>query len=182
MDYGIDYYEAMLRAYSESAPDISRRRWEWLAELKPRRVLDYGSGVGWFRAFRPPGVEVDSFDVGPAPQTGIKTVVYDVVCFWDVLEHVPDFSELDPILRLARAVAGTVPVYNEGRDLVGWKHFKPGEHLHYFTEKTLQALLRKYGFRLLRISREWECPPREDIVNFLFVEEEKHGRIIYQPD
>ncbi len=166
MKYDIDYYENMLRQYSRTAEQISKIRWDWIKEIEPTRVLDYGSGCGWFRAWRPKGVEVDSYDIGDYPQTGIDLVIYDVVCFWDVLEHIEDFAELEPVLALARHVAVSVPVIDE-ISLIDWKHFKPGEHLHYFTNEALDALFRKYGFDAMKTGQP-ECPPREDIMSILY--------------
>ena len=140
-------------------------RWDWISPINPKSVLDYGSGIGWFRAFRPPGVEVYSYDIGQYPQTGVEMRTYDVVCFWDVLEHIPDFNIIEPIMRLANSVAISIPM----RDgpLEGWKHFKPGEHLHYFTHETLNALMSRYGFNYVR-SGTPECPPRTDIESFIY--------------
>ena len=133
----------------------------------PMKVLDYGSGVGWFRAWRPAGLtEVWTYDLAEYPQTGIELQTYDVVCFWDVLEHIPDFNAIEPILALSKHVALSVPLAREG--LLDWKHFKPGEHLHYFTEESLVALFHEYGFVPLHKSIEIECPPRQDILTALF--------------
>lgn len=165
MDYDLEYFEKMLRLNSATAEKICKIRWEWVSEVKPRTVLDYGSGVGWFRAHRPPGTEVFTFDVGPFPQTGIPLKLFDVVCFWDTLEHIPDFSKIEPILALTSWVALTLPIVDG--PLSASKHFKPGEHLHYFTEDTLSALFRKYGFRLMKKGSP-ECPPREEAHSFLF--------------
>lgn len=167
MIYDLDYYENMLRRYSGTAERISKVRWDWIKETEPKRVLDYGSGCGWFRAWRPKGVEVDSYDVGDYPQTGIRLVMYDVACFWDVLEHIPDFEKIEPTLALARSIAASLPLGSGEGGLNGWKHFKPSEHLHYFTEEILDALFQKYGFRRKKIGRP-ECPPREDITSVLY--------------
>lgn len=167
MRYDLDYYENMLRQYSATAEMISKIRWEWLAEFKPKTVLDYGSGVGWFRAWRPQGMIVDSFDVGQYPQTDIHLTIYDVTCFWDVLEHIRDFDVIEPVLALSKNVAGTVPIKPEDIFFKDWKHFKPGEHLHYWTEETLDALLNRYGFNRLRVGYP-ECPPREGVMSFAY--------------
>lgn len=167
MKYDLEYYENMLREYSKTAEEISKIRWDWIKELDPRVVLDYGSGVGWFRAWRPKGVQVYSYDVADYPQTGVELVIYDIVCFWDVLEHISDFAVIEPILALAKNVAITLPLMPKGERFDTWKHFKPGEHLHYFTEVTLNALFSRYGFELIKAGQP-ECPPRKDIVSVLY--------------
>jgi len=174
MMYNLDYYEEMLRRYSATAEEICRKRWSFLSEYcepvalakRQAKILDYGSGVGWFRAFRPRWCDVWSYDIAQYPQTGIKLQLYDCVCFWDVLEHIPDFREIEPVLALSDYVALSVPIPTDG--LTDWKHFKPGEHLHYFTEESLTALLAKYKFAPHILSRSIECPPRQDILNALF--------------
>lgn len=167
MNYDIDYYENMLRNYSGTAEQICRIRWDWIAELQPKVVLDYGCGVGWFRAFRPLGVEVYTYDIGDYVQTGIPLKVFDICCFFDVLEHVNDFTVIEPILRLSNYVITSLPLATQDEGLSKWKHFKPGEHLHYFTKYTLEALFEKYGFVIIKIGTP-ECPPRKDITSFLF--------------
>jgi len=169
MKYDLEYYELMLRKYSLTAAQLAEIRWNFLSRLELKTVLDYGSGVGWFRAWRPKGVEVDTYDIADYPQTGIRFVAYDCVCFWDVLEHIPDFSEIEPALRLARNVAGSIPIKPNETDYAEWVHFKPGEHLHFWTEETLDALFRRYGFEKVCINTP-ECPPRHDILSFIYRE------------
>ena len=171
--YNLDYYEKMLRNYSKTAEEICHKRWHFLEngvfrpnDITEPRVLDYGSGVGWFRAFKPHYACVWTYDIAQYPQTGIKLQTYDCVCFWDVLEHIPDFREIEPVLALSSHVALSVPVPTDG--LSDWKHFKPGEHLHYFTEDSLTALLAKYSFFPFHMKKDIECPPREDILSAIF--------------
>ena len=178
MIYNLEYYEKMLREYSATAKQICDVRWRFLKDgiyaskrqVKDVTILDYGSGVGWFRAWRPAWATVWSYDIGKYPQTGLQLRLYDVVCFWDVLEHIPDFKAIEPVLALSNHVALSIPMAKEG--LLDWKHFKPGEHLHYFTEESLVALFHEYGFTPVVTSTEIECPPREDILTALF----KRGR------
>jgi len=154
MEYGLEYYEKMLREYSATAQEICRKRWEFIGDFlgiggkgRTHRVLDYGSGVGWFRAWRPRGAEVWTYDVAEYPQTGIELRKYDAVCFWDVLEHIPDFKAIEAVLALADHVAVSIPIAPDG--LEGWKHFKVTEHLHYFTRESLVSLFAEYGFEPL---------------------------------
>jgi len=172
LKYDIDYYENMLRIYSKTAETISRIRWEWIGEVSPKKVLDYGSGVGWFRAFRPEGVYVDSMDIGPYPQKGISCEHYDVVCFHDVLEHMKSFDEVKRIFETATYVAGTIPVVPANKDVTVWKHYKPGEHLRYWSEESFEADMSSEGFKKVKHGMP-ECPPRTDILSFLY---KKWGR------
>lgn len=165
--YDINYYENMLRMYSSTAKQISTIRWEFISELHPHTVLDYGSGVGWFRAFRPKDVIVDSYDIAEYPQTKVLRNEYDVVCLWDVLEHIPRFSDIRSVLNSSRFVALTLPLLEEGINVRMWKHFKPDEHLHFFTKDVLAALFDYYCFDLIKEGQP-ECPPREDIWSFVF--------------
>lgn len=161
----------MLRQNSKTAEVISKRRWEWIDCANPKIVLDYGSGCGFFRAFRPEGVQVYSYDIATYPQTGIDLLLYDVVCLWDVLEHIADFKVIGPILALAGHIALTLPVKPIDVLWNDWKHFKPNEHLHYWTGETVQAFFQQYGFELIKVGCP-ECPPRVDIRSFLFKRKE----------
>jgi hypothetical protein len=165
--YNLGYYEGMLKNYSMSAEKICEIRWDFVKEAEAKTVLDYGCGVGWFRAFRPNGLAVDSFDVADFPQTGINHIEYDLICFWDVLEHIDNFTEIEALLHKAKYVAATFPIAPDGQDMKTWKHFKPGEHLHYFTEASMVALFDRYGFELVKKGTP-ECPPRQDVWSFLF--------------
>jgi hypothetical protein len=176
MEYGLSYYENMLREYSATAEEICRKRWTFLNEhcepvalnKENAKVLDFGSGVGWFRAFRPRWCDVWSYDIADYPQTGIELQTYDVVTMWDVLEHIPDFTELEAVFRLADYVALSLPIKPEGVEYSSWKHLKPREHLRYYTKESLRGLFAEYGFEPIYKSTEIECPPREDILTALF--------------
>jgi len=167
LTYDLEYYESMLRRHSATAEKICKIRWEFISELSPKTVLDYGSGVGWFRAWRPEGVEVYTYDIAEYPQTGLELTTYDCVCFWDVLEHILNFRDIEPILRLTRHVAVTIPIKPEFKNYVGWKHFRPSEHVHYFTEETLDAMFESYGFEKMKSGMP-ECPPRQDVLSVIY--------------
>ncbi len=168
--YDIDYWDLMVRLNTQHAEQICNIRWNFVKDINPKTVLDFGCGMGHFRAFRPDGVEVDTYDVGGWPQTGIHHSQYDLVTFWDVIEHIKHLKSLRPVLKMATHVAVTVPIKPEGRkSLKGWKHYKPGEHYHYFSIKSLKDWFDSEGFEF--VSGGWpeeECGIREDIFSGLF--------------
>jgi len=167
--YNIDYWDLMIRLNTQHAQEICDIRWNFVKEINPKTVLDFGCGMGHFRAFRPEGTEVDTYDIGGWPQTGIHRSQYDLITFWDVIEHIKKLEVLRPVLKMASHVAVTVPIKPEGGKLVGWKHYKPGEHFHYFSVKSLKAWFDSEGFEF--IAGGWpeeECGIREDIFSGLF--------------
>ena len=167
MKYDIEYFETMLRINSPTAKEINAIRWNWVSEVHAKTILDFGSGIGFFRAFRNNGAAVDTFDLGPYCQTGMKRDHYDLVTMWDVLEHLETLDDARRVLEKTDNFACTVPVLPEGKDLILWKHRKPGEHVRIFYEGDVERFVKKEGFYLTKIGSP-ECPPRTDIMSFLF--------------
>ena len=165
--YNIDYFYNMLRMYSPTAKQICEIRWNFVKECKPRVVLDYGSGCGFFKAFAPKGIEVDTYDLIEVPQTGINHDDYDLITFWDVLEHCESFEFLNALLKKTDWVAVTVPIKPDNVKWDDYKHYKPLEHIHHFQHESLAALFKTFGFKCV-IAGQPECPPREMIGSFLF--------------
>jgi 2-polyprenyl-3-methyl-5-hydroxy-6-metoxy-1,4-benzoquinol methylase len=123
----------LLKIHSHTASKINIIRWGWVSQYKPKTVLDYGSGVGWFKAFAPEGIKIDNYDVMPTPQTGITLNHYDLITFWDVLEHIENLDGLNNIFNMAEHIAISVPICPDDKVLYYWKHYKPEEHVNYFT-------------------------------------------------
>jgi hypothetical protein len=172
MNYDLDYYDRLLRQNSTTAAEINHIRWEWVREvLNGGPVLDYGSGVGWFRAFAPEGLVVDTLDLGIYPQTGIRHEQYDVIAFWDVLEHIPQLRSIENVLDRTNHVAITVPVLPEGKPMLEWKHYKPDEHCRIWTLDQWTFWFGLSGFRIIK-KEQPECPPREDIWSVLYSTED----------
>lgn len=143
------------------------------------RILDVGCATGLFlhemasAGWQAAGVELvphaaeyarahfglDVFS-GQLAQAPFGPATFDVVTFWDVLEHT--FSPTQELALAARLlgpgglVAINVPNWRSiDRRLFGphWIGFDPPRHLYVFTEHTLTAMLHKAGFRPLA----WDC-------------------------
>jgi len=171
MNYGLNYFEHTLRKMSMTAEDICQRRWKFITPTKAIRILDYGCGVGWFRAFKPDkNLIVDTYDVGNYPQTGINEMEYDLICFWDSLEHIPNLDEINWLLTRTEFVAISIPIFlgdMQQEEFRKWKHYRPNEHLHYFTLQTLANFFEERGFEMFEKNQN-ECPPREDVWSILY--------------
>lgn len=168
--YNIDYWDRMLRQNSPTAFKINKIRWNFIKPAGAKRILDYGSGCGFFRAFKPKDINVDTFDINPWPQTGMGLGFYDLITFWDVLEHIEnldEFLKLDLAKINFRFLAFSVPALPEGTEVTLWKHYKPGEHFHYKTVEEWDKLFYEHGFS--KIKSGWpEGEIRADIYSALF--------------
>ena len=167
MEYGLNYFEHTLRKCSATGELIAKRRWDFISSINVKRVLDYGCGPSWFRAWRPSNICVDSFDVGNYPQTGINEMEYDLICFWDSLEHIPNLNDIFWLLLRTKYVVVSIPIKPDGIFMKDWKHYRPYEHLHYFSLKTLDGFFVRHGFVNIKQNQN-ECPPREDIWTVLY--------------
>lgn len=151
-------YDARYAHQYDSRPvrEMSDVRWHFIQShlrLKPgSRILDVGYGNGAFlkRAREAGmlihGIDVHSEDFG-IPNVDFDTdLEYDLVCFFDSIEHFPVF---DPIFKL-RTQAAIVSIPNTPRVLLAspttWRHYKPGEHLHYFSRESLNRVMSRWGF------------------------------------
>jgi hypothetical protein len=166
MKYDINYYDGLLRNYSNTAELINKIRWDFVESCEAKTVLDFGSGVGCFRAFRPNGIHVDTYDIMPVFQTGITLNKYDLITLWDSFEHT---YSCDAFIRMGKWVALTLPIF-PGGDITKWKHYKPGEHVRLFKDnEDVIMYFNKLNMEPIKI-RTPECPPRQDITSFLFKE------------
>ncbi len=103
------------------------------------------------------GLEVFQGMLGDAP---FPAASFDVITFWDVLEHT--FSPADDLVKAAQLtrpgglVVITVPNWDSfDRRPLGrfWIGLDCPRHLHVFTRPTLQSLLERAGFTVI----DWAC-------------------------
>jgi hypothetical protein len=178
-------YDATYAHQYDNRPvkEMSDLRWDFIQsrlDLPVKsRILDVGYGNGAFlkRAKAADmtifGVDLHTEDFG-IPVVDFDTPQdYDLVCFFDSLEHFPDFS---PILRLnTRNVTVSIPYTPDFilTEPTKWRHFKPGEHLHYFSRSSLDTFMRNWGFP----RRLAEGHPEDDLRGKLMVDGKRYDNI-----
>ena len=115
-------------------------------------LLDFGCGVGAVvEAARRRGWHAAGCDLIPGAgvlHPGSVPGGWDVVTFFDSLEHLPDPAGCVESLA-ADWVMVSVPWCHHPYDWVwfgGWKHRRPGEHLHHWSRGTLANFFGRLGY------------------------------------
>src|SRR5207249_258065 len=83
---------------------------------------------------------------------------FDVVCLWDTVEHLEfPYEYLIKARSLLTAgghvfmTTGDLGSWNARLRGARWRQIHPPTHLHYFSRKTLEALLVRVGFEVLGV-------------------------------
>ncbi len=140
------------------------------------RILDVGCATGTFLVgmrtlgrWQVEGVEINpqvaeaarnrfglQVHTGTLEEAALPPARFDAVTMWDVLEHVHDpthtLQEIHRILKPGGIVVIRVPNLDSWDvKLFGtnWAGYDAPRHLYVFTRRTLTALLRKTGFRVV---------------------------------
>jgi hypothetical protein len=141
------------------------------------QLLDFGAGYGAFvQHMRSLGFNnVYGYDVNPFScyrliENGWFADPYKRkwrhISFWDSLEHLPD---PEMILRQAsHMVFMSLPIFEAPDKCRVSKHFKPMEHVYYYSERGLIRMMREFGFDLAEVNDEEVQIGREEVLSFAF--------------
>lgn len=153
--------------------DLVRRHGASLAE--EITLLDVGIGDGAFlrtlegeRWIRRYGADVNPAGIRyleELGQLGSLEEMYDVVTFWDSLEHIRDPRWA---LRSAAHVAlVSVPIFSGVEHVLASKHYKPNEHLWYWTRAGFLRFADREGFDCADILATETALGRDGIETFV---------------
>ena len=133
---------------------ISKIRANFIERSVPciKSVLDVGYGNGSFlkemrsRGCDVWGIDVHGEDFGVPEAAWDDRREYDLVTFFDSLEHFESFERLACLK--SNAIAVSIPFRPPwfAKHPSQWRHFRPGEHLHYFSMKSLGHLMSNLGY------------------------------------
>lgn len=138
------------------------------------KVLDVGAACGFFlKAAKEDGWDVYGVEPsvwmskwgnehygldikqGILEKANYKADSFDLVTFWDVLEHVPDatasLKEAHRILKPGAVLAVNYPNFGSNLAKIAGRKwwFLLSVHLFYFTPKTIKMMLKRNGFEVI---------------------------------
>lgn len=134
-------------------------------------LIDVGIGGGRFV------IEFDAwgYDVNPDAVEWLERLAAyrdpylhgaDALTFWDSLEHIPDPEAAVACVR--QWVFVSMPIYEGVKDCLASPHYKPGEHLHYWTFDGLVRWFQRQGFDLHEVNHMETEAGRRGIMSFAF--------------
>jgi 2-polyprenyl-3-methyl-5-hydroxy-6-metoxy-1,4-benzoquinol methylase len=145
--------------------------------------LEIAKKNGWSNV---EGVEVSKYAAGIARKKGLKVKnttleksgfkenSFDVVTYQDVIEHLTD--PLDELERIYKILKTGGVVFLVTPDVGGWwsrilgplwYHYKPHEHLVYFSKDAIYFAMKKAGFENIRIKKTYHVLSLEYILSRL---------------
>lgn len=178
--YDADYL-AKCQAYegSEIARKVHAGRCALLARhlSDGAAVLDIGAGSGAFvRDAASWGFDAKGFDVIPETAERLRAEKvysddvgsFEAVTLWDVIEHMEVPEICLKSIRKGAHLFVSVPVFGDLRAIRASRHYRPGEHLYYWTAQGFIDWMALYGFRLLEQSTHETDAGRDSIGAFAF--------------
>lgn len=185
-----NYYEGMRinrKTFSNRLEKIEKKLG------KTGKLLDVGCALGdflieakargWDKA---EGIEISHYAAKIATKRGIKATEgtltgnsyaeksFDIITFQDVIEHLPNpLKELRTTYKILKSggfvFLVTPDVGSFWAKMLGplWYHYKPYEHLIYFSEKNMKRALEEVGFENIDIRKTYHILSLEYILNRL---------------
>lgn len=165
-----------------TAQALNRLRCELVERCGAWRVLDVGIGSGEFLdSWRNLGRVGRGYDTDPDGRSwlhrrGLWSDPYaahllpgwvDCLSLWDVLEHLPNPLALVNRCRPGQSVCLSLPIFADLESVYASRHYKPGEHLWYFSREGLIRYLQP-SFKLVEFNELENNAGRSGIGSFAF--------------
>ena len=141
---------------------------------KPTRIIELGCALGNFLYWTMPhftevyGVEYSDYAIKHSINPNFRISkeffnkfpanFFDVICSWDVFEHVPNIEDYIKESNRILKPGGKIILTTPNSKSISFKLFKdkwidiaPPEHVLIYSKKSLEMLFRKYGFKNIKI-------------------------------
>ena len=136
-------------------------------------VLDIGIGSGEFIKNRP---NTWGHDVNPKAiawlherkRWSIGFGAFEGFTFWDVLEHVPTPEDYFQRMHEGAWLFTSLPTFQDILRIRESKHYRPGEHLYYWTAGGFIWWMMRHGFDLIEMQDFETRAGRDNILTFAF--------------
>lgn len=177
-EYSDVYWQNYIQMENTETCNLLNKFRTSLVESYASSVLDIGIGSGAFLKT----LNISSkkgYDVNPHAEKWLKkqdmwhnpyedsNENLNGFCFWDVLEHIENPSIILSKLPSKCFVFISLPIFNDLEKIHLSKHYKPNEHLQYFSTNGLMKFLGLHGYNTLEIRSDESQIGRENITTFV---------------
>lgn len=175
IEYSGDYLaEYERRDATEIGHKITQKRCELVRRHTTRQPVDIGIGAGAFvKAMECQGYDINQIAVKWLKENGKFIDPYQsfpgCLTFWDSLEHIPDPTELLRRIPVGGLVFCSIPVFDGPEQCVNSKHYKPGEHIWYWSHEGFLEYMAKQKFFCLEWNNCETMLGRDSVKSYAFV-------------
>ncbi len=174
IEYGEKYFNNYVSLKgSQIANQLNMGRKFFVKKYFQGEVLDVGIGSGEFIQSRPDtfGYDVNQHAINWLLANGKYRddfSEFSAFTFWDVIEHIPEPENYFRNMLAGSFLFTSIPTFQDLLKVRQSKHYKPGEHLYYFTMAGFVQYMAKHGFENIGLSTFENQAGRQGITSFAF--------------
>lgn len=172
--YDQKYFENYVqRENTPISKDLNKGRVHFVEKFYRGELLDIGVGSGEFIRHRPKsyGYDVNPVAINWLSESGLYRDDFPsfyAFTMWDVLEHIKRPEDYFVQFPTGAFLFVSIPLVEELIKVRESKHYKPGEHLYYWTRIGLISWMARHGFGLYGQDDFETRAGRESIYSFAF--------------
>lgn len=173
IDYDRDYWAEYLgRDVSEMGQKLTEARVKMVERHFDGPVVDIGIGGGRFVSEKQGAY---GYDINEQAVQWLKAAnkfrdpyanMVEAITCWDSLEHIPEPHKLLNCVKEWLFVS--IPIFESAEHCLGSRHYKPGEHLWYFTDAGFVGWCEAQGFELIDCNMCESDLGRDGIYSYAF--------------
>jgi len=172
IDYGGDYWdEYRRRDASPMGEKLTLARQSFSRGFWEGEIVDIGIGGGRFVV----DANALGYDINPQAIDWLRahgrfrdpyTSPVDAITCWDSLEHIPDPDAL--LIQVRRWLFVSLPIFEDAEHCLNSRHYKPGEHIWYFTHGGIIQWCADRGFEFVASTDVESVIGRDGIRSYAF--------------